>query len=107
MAKRTGESWFLVKLVTLLPRCCHCCHYWSCSCCSSCSFISFRTAQYKLHYYETPTSLKFVMLSDTKTQNLRFVLHQIYVNLYVEYGMMFPSLVTCGSWLWIAGCESR
>ena len=26
------------------------------------------------------------MLSDTKTNNLRIVLHQIYVNLYVEYG---------------------
>ncbi|KAL9128676.1 MAG: hypothetical protein Q9217_002704 [Psora testacea] len=41
---------------------------------------------YKLHYYETPTSLKFVMVTDTKTNNLRIVLHQIYVSLYVEYG---------------------
>lgn len=50
------------------------------------SFISYRTGQYKLHYYETPTNIKFVMLTDTKTQNLRIVLHQIYVNLYVEFG---------------------
>ncbi|KAI9810563.1 MAG: TRAPP subunit bet5 [Phylliscum demangeonii] len=49
------------------------------------NFISFRTAQYKVHYYETATNLKLVMLSDTKTSNLRVVLHQIYVNLYVEY----------------------
>ena len=50
------------------------------------SFISYRTGHYKLHYYETPTSLKFVMVSDTKTNNLRVVLHQIYISLYVEYG---------------------
>lgn len=30
------------------------------------SFVSFRTGEYKLHYYETPTSLKFVMLTDTR-----------------------------------------
>lgn len=51
------------------------------------SFISFRTAQYKLHYYETPTNIKFVMLTDTQTPTMRQVLHQIYVNLYVEFGM--------------------
>ena len=51
------------------------------------SFISYRTGHYKLHYYESPTSLKFVMITDTKTNNLRIVLHQIYVSLYVEYGM--------------------
>ena len=48
--------------------------------------MSYRTAHYKLHYYETPTNLKFVMLTDTKMNNLRIVLHQIYVGLYVEYG---------------------
>ncbi|KAH0538734.1 hypothetical protein FGG08_004686 [Glutinoglossum americanum] len=50
-------------------------------------FISYRTGQYKLHYYETPTNLKFVMLTDIKTNNLRMVLHQIYVSLYVEFGV--------------------
>jgi hypothetical protein len=52
------------------------------------SFISYRTGQYKLHYYETPTSIKFVMLTDTQTLNMRNVLHQIYVNLYVEFGTL-------------------
>lgn len=56
------------------------------------SFISYRTGHYKLHYYETPTSLKFVMVTDTKTNNLRIVLHQIYVSLYVEYGMHHPDI---------------
>ncbi|TVY51872.1 Transport protein particle subunit bet5 [Lachnellula cervina] len=54
------------------------------------SFISFRTGQYKLHYFETPTSTKFVMLTDTGTLNMRNVLHQIYVNLWVEYVVKNP-----------------
>lgn len=57
----------------------------------ACSFISYRTGQYKLHYYETPTSIKFVMLTDTQSLNMRNVLHQIYVNLYVEFGIAIPS----------------
>ncbi|KAL8909594.1 MAG: hypothetical protein Q9207_000092 [Kuettlingeria erythrocarpa] len=54
------------------------------------NFISYRTGHYKLHYYETPTSLKFVMVTDTKANNLRIVLHQIYVSLYVEYVVKNP-----------------
>lgn len=54
-------------------------------------FISYRTGEYKLHYYETPTSMKFVMLTDTRTSdNLRVVLHQIWANLYVEYVVRNP-----------------
>ena len=54
-------------------------------------FISYRTGEYKLHYYETPTSMKFVMLTDTKTSdNLRVILHQIWANLYVEYVVRNP-----------------
>jgi trafficking protein particle complex subunit 1 len=60
---------------------------------NSCSFVSFRTGNYKLHYYETPTNLKFVMLTDTKQNNLRIVLHQIYVNLYVEFGRFDIGLI--------------
>jgi trafficking protein particle complex subunit 1 len=50
------------------------------------ALISFRTAQYRLHYYETPSSLRFVLLTDTSTLSMRSVLHQIYINLWVEYG---------------------
>lgn len=53
------------------------------------TFVAYRTGHYKLHYYETPTNLKFVMVTDTKTNALRVVLHQIWVNLWVEYGR-FP-----------------
>ncbi|ORE10394.1 snare-like protein [Rhizopus microsporus var. microsporus] len=48
-------------------------------------FISYRTSTYRLHYYETPTGLKFVMNSDPNTENLRLVLKQIYIQLYVEF----------------------
>lgn len=54
------------------------------------SFVSYRTSHYKLHFYETPTNLKFVMVTDTKMNNLRIVLHQIYVSLYVEYVVKNP-----------------
>ena len=50
------------------------------------AFISYRTAHYRLHYYETPASLRFVLLTDTGTLSMRNVLHQIYINLWVEYG---------------------
>ena len=53
------------------------------------TFIAFRTGHYKLHYYETPTQLKMVMVTDTKTNALRVVMHQIWVGLWVEYGMCF------------------
>ena len=53
-------------------------------------FMSYRTGEYKLHYYETPTNMKFAMMTDTKTSNLRVVLHQIWVNLYVEYVVKNP-----------------
>lgn len=53
------------------------------------AFISYRTGQYKLHYYETPANLRFVLLTDTASPSMRNVLHQIYINLWVEYGVFF------------------
>ncbi|KAI9040273.1 TRAPP subunit BET5 [Aspergillus affinis] len=54
------------------------------------SFVSYRTSQYKLHYYETPTNIKFVMLTDIKSPSMRVALQQIYINLYVEYVVKNP-----------------
>lgn len=54
------------------------------------SFLSYRTSQYKLHYYETPTNIKFVMLTDTKSGSMRIALQQIYVNIYVEFVVKNP-----------------
>ncbi|KAF2766690.1 snare-like protein [Teratosphaeria nubilosa] len=49
------------------------------------SFLAYRTGEYKLHYFETPTQLKFVLLTDTRVGNMRTVLHQIWATLFVEY----------------------
>jgi hypothetical protein len=54
------------------------------------SFVTYRTSQYKLHYYETPTNIKFVMLTDVKSPSMRVALQQIYINLYVEYVVKNP-----------------
>lgn len=61
-----------------------------------CSFVSYRTSQYKLHYFEAPTNIKFVMLTDLKSPSMRPALEQIYINLYVEYGTS-ESRNECGS----------
>lgn len=68
-------------------------------------FLSYRTAEYKLHYFETPTQLKFLMLTDPRAgggagagpagvassgHSLRTVLHQIWATLYVEYVVKSP-----------------
>ncbi|CAG8801119.1 2251_t:CDS:2, partial [Racocetra fulgida] len=53
-------------------------------------FISYRTSNYKLHYYETQTGLKFVINTDPSTESLRPILRQIYTNFYVEYVVKNP-----------------
>ncbi|KAI6888996.1 trafficking protein particle complex 1 [Hortaea werneckii] len=54
------------------------------------AFLSYRTGEYKLHYFETPTQLKFVLLTDTRVGNMRTVLYQIWATLYVEYVVKSP-----------------
>lgn len=53
-------------------------------------FLSYRTGEYKLHYFETPTQLKFIMLTDTRVGNMRTILYQIWATLYVEYVVKSP-----------------
>lgn len=53
-------------------------------------FLSYRTGEYKLHYFETPTQLKFILLTDTRVGNMRTVLHQIWATLYVEFVVKSP-----------------
>lgn len=54
------------------------------------NFLSYRTGEYKLHYFETPTQLKLIMLTSTSVGNMRTVLHQIWATLYVEYVVKSP-----------------
>ncbi|MEQ2169246.1 hypothetical protein GOODEAATRI_023116, partial [Goodea atripinnis] len=43
-------------------------------------FLSFQTSKYRLHYYETPSGLKFVMNTDLSVSNARDTLQHIYSN---------------------------
>uniref|UniRef100_A0AAX7VLH9 Trafficking protein particle complex subunit n=1 Tax=Astatotilapia calliptera TaxID=8154 RepID=A0AAX7VLH9_ASTCA len=57
---------------------------WSLSVLRKEGFLSFQTSKYRLHYYETPSGLKFVLNTDLSVTNARDTLQHIYSNLYVE-----------------------
>ncbi|KAJ1860291.1 TRAPP complex subunit bet5 [Coemansia sp. RSA 2703] len=53
-------------------------------------FMSFATNTYRLHYYEAPTGVKFVINTDVATTNMQPALEMIYRNIYVEYVVKNP-----------------
>ncbi|KAJ3020831.1 Trafficking protein particle complex subunit 1 [Thoreauomyces humboldtii] len=55
-------------------------------------FIGYRTSTYRLHYFETPTGLKFVMNTDPTMDTMREALRTIYAQIYVEYVTRNPLL---------------
>jgi len=52
--------------------------------------VNYRTSAYKLHLFETISGYKFIMLSDPKTDSLRFVLRQVYIGPFLEYVVRNP-----------------
>lgn len=52
--------------------------------------MGYRTSTYRLHLYETLSGYKFIMLSDPSTENLRFVLRQIYSGPFVDFVVRNP-----------------
>ncbi|ELT88724.1 hypothetical protein CAPTEDRAFT_19288 [Capitella teleta] len=56
-------------------------------------FMNLRTNKFKLHFYETPSGLKFVLNTDLSVGNIRDTLHQIYSSIYLEYVMKNPLCV--------------
>eukprot|EP00002_Diphylleia_rotans_P008734 TRINITY_DN18733_c0_g1_i1.p2 TRINITY_DN18733_c0_g1~~TRINITY_DN18733_c0_g1_i1.p2 ORF type:complete len:145 (+),score=39.22 TRINITY_DN18733_c0_g1_i1:49-483(+) len=57
---------------------------------SNANFHHFTTSTYRLHCYETPTRLKFIMLTEPNTDDLREELRFIYANIFVEYVIKNP-----------------
>jgi hypothetical protein len=54
------------------------------------AFTSFKTPSYKLHYYETLTGYRFILLSDPSSDSLRFVLRQLYTGPFLEHVVRNP-----------------
>lgn len=53
-------------------------------------FLSYTTSAYKLHFFETSTGLKFVLLTDVNIGNMRELLRKLYCKVYVEYVVRNP-----------------
>lgn len=53
-------------------------------------FTSFNTNYYKLHFFETPSGLKFVLNTSLNVDSLRDSLQYIYNSIYVEYVVKNP-----------------
>ncbi|KYR02327.1 hypothetical protein DLAC_01158 [Tieghemostelium lacteum] len=53
-------------------------------------FHCFKTSAYKLHYYETLSCIKFIVLTDPNTPDLREELKKIYSSIFVEYVIKNP-----------------
>ena len=53
-------------------------------------FVSYTTSMYKLHFFETPTGLKFVLNTDTDAGGIQEILWHIYSKIYVEYVVRNP-----------------
>ena len=62
------------------------------------SFTRYSTSTYSLHFFETPTGLKFVLNTDKDSVGVREVLSNIYSKIYVEYVVRNP-LCKPGAWI--------
>eukprot|EP00898_Chlorokybus_atmophyticus_P003556 jgi/Chlat1/4200/Chrsp27S04293 len=56
----------------------------------TCSFHSFTTNVYKLHYMDTPSGLKFVLMTTPQVGDMRDALQHVYSNLYAEFVVKNP-----------------
>lgn len=66
-------------------------------------FRSYTTSAYRLHYMETATGVRFVLLSDPKVDSLVDELSKLY-SIYVDTAVKNPlyrmgTLITCASFV--------
>lgn len=62
-------------------------------------FLYYKTSKYTLHYFETPSGLKFVLNTDNASQNARELLQQLYreVRFYISMFIILPTFVSNGN----------
>lgn len=53
-------------------------------------YLTYCTNKYRLHLFETPSRIKFVLNTDVGAQGIKELLHQIYTQVYVEYVVFNP-----------------
>lgn len=58
-------------------------------------FHCYKTSTYKLHFYETLTNVKFIILTDPNTPDLREELKKLHSQIYVEYPCKWYRLADC------------
>lgn len=46
---------------------------------------SFSTSQFRIHYYESLTNLKFIIITDNSIDNMQNILWELYSNFYVKH----------------------
>ena len=61
-------------------------------------FLSYSTDKYKLHFFETPTGVKFILNTGNKVGDCRDVLQHIYAKFYVDLVIKNP-LYKLGEWI--------
>lgn len=54
------------------------------------SFLTYTASQYKLHYYESPSNLRLVMITTPEMESVVRALQQIYANLFLEFVIKNP-----------------
>ncbi|XP_063725462.1 trafficking protein particle complex subunit 1-like [Symsagittifera roscoffensis] len=49
------------------------------------SFVSYKTSKAKVHYYETPSGIAFVLVTDPHVGDIRNILQELHKSVWVEY----------------------
>jgi len=50
-------------------------------------FLSYATSRYKLHFYESPTGVLFIMMTDTSVGNIKETMKKLYSSVSVSCEM--------------------